>query len=312
MDETAEPLNPRQQYVWDEMFDAGGERPTFPAELSTDIRELLNSKLADIAANYTASDALWISKSPLGSVLRCEGLFAVQEFAWRANIARGTVAHKALEIHGTIKDDNPIRNIPRELVDRAITYMIDEDDPRGIASYLISADEIELAKLRSEAVNAVGAFFEAFPPVKSTWKPRWERSIKASLCSNRIVLSGKIDLALGTSTARRAGAMFIDFKTGRITPDHRYDLRFYALLQLLFSGVPPFRCVTFDLESGEFEVEAIDADVLHAAALRTAEGVERIHAIKNQLREPVLTTGGHCNYCPDRPNCSAAAEEFAD
>ena len=76
-------------------------------------------------------------------------------------------------------------------------------------------------------------FLECFPPLEARWRPVTESRLRADLCDDRIVLSGKVDLTVGRADGLRAGKVLLDLKTGGFAPAHREDLRFYALLETL-------------------------------------------------------------------------------
>ena len=95
-------------------------------------------------------------------------------------------------------------------------------------------DEYDRAELRGLAVDQVTAFTECFPRSRPAWRPRTEAQVRTELLGGRIVLSGKVDLSLG----RPGEKVIIDLKTGMPRPQHREDLRFYALLETLVIGVP--------------------------------------------------------------------------
>ena len=65
-----------------------------------------------------------------------------------------------------------------------------------------------------------------------------------------MILRGKVDLALGRATGTQARVLIIDFKTGQVRSAHAEDLRFYAVIETIRVGVPPFRLATFSLDSG--------------------------------------------------------------
>ena len=74
----------------------------------------LEDELAPVASAYTPADPLWVSKHTLAMVHGCETHYVDAErrpFTWTVAAARGTVAHKAIELsvhwRGVISSTRP-------------------------------------------------------------------------------------------------------------------------------------------------------------------------------------------------------------
>jgi hypothetical protein len=115
----------------------------------------------------------------------------------------------------------------------------------------------------------VAKFVELWPPLQKRWVPRTESRARAELCGGQVILSGRVDLALGQPRGAEAGTLLVDFKTGRTVMAHLEDLRFYALLETLRCGVPPFRVASYELDAGTFSSEDVTEATLDAAVRRT-------------------------------------------
>jgi hypothetical protein len=59
-------------------------------------------------------------------------------------------------------------------------------------------------------------------------------------------------------------------------PEHRADVHYYALLETLRSGAPPFRVATYYCSTGEIDAEEVTEEVLIASVQRTLDALERI------------------------------------
>ena len=92
-----------------------------------------------------------------------------------------------------------------------------------------------------------------------------------------IEAGGRADLVIGRPCGRESRRVIVDFKSGRQSPVHRDDLRFYALIETLVHDVPPRRLVTYYLDGAECEVEDVTIAVLRAALRRMLDGIA-IHA----------------------------------
>jgi hypothetical protein len=177
---------------------------------------------------------------------------------------------------------------------------------------LLDAPQTELAELRAAASDWVIKFEDTFPRPRRAWRPRVESPLALELCDGRIVLRGKVDLALGRAEGTRANVLIIDFKTGRMRQSHLDGLRFYALIETVRVGVPPFRLAAFGLDSGTWLAEDVDEGVLDATVRRVVDGVTKIAAVAQRDgpngadRPPRLTPGPACRWCPAAPSCASA------
>ena len=259
------PLTPLQQDVCDRLFDLGGERPTWRNDLARDLRRDLNDALSNIAERLELlSSSLWIDKTALAASTAASASTTPSAHApfpvGRRRNARGTVAHRAIELGAFLRDPLP----PLDLVDLAIDRITQDGDDYSPAEWLRKATAAEHAELRAEAVEVVTKFEECFPPLQAAWRPRVEVGFHVDFHGGTITLRAKPDLALGRAEGHTSRVLIVDMKTGQEYLSHRDDLRFYALVETLRIGVPPFRVATFYLDSGAWEPEDIDEDILES------------------------------------------------
>src|SRR5207302_4722638 len=97
--------------------------------------------------------------------------------------------------------------------------------------------------------------------------------VESSFADGAVIVSGRIDLAVGGPRPDRATRVLIDLKTGRAWPEHPEDMRLYALLHALRFGVPPFRVATLFLGSGDWQPEDVTEQTLDRAADRVATAI---------------------------------------
>jgi hypothetical protein len=144
--------------------------------------------------------------------------------------------------------------------------------------------------------------------VRRTLAPISELRVRVELLGGDLVVSGQIDLVLGMpdpADPLRPHRLAIDLKTGGARPEYVEDMRLYALLLALRFGVPPYRVASFFLESGGWQAEDVgERELFHAAdrvivAARAAAGL-----LKG--REPLLTPGAWCGWCPRAVECPVA------
>lgn len=293
-------LTPAQRRVIVELMGQGQVRPRFGPDVAESLRGELEETLAPLVG-ATHDEVLWVKKGALSQVHACEAHHqaeSAEPFRWNARTARGTVAHRALELSVSTGGRLP----PLELVDHAISSL-GADDPRGtLRPWLAEASALEVADVRSGANEVVAKFVECWPPLKPAWVPRTETAIGAPLCADRVLLWGKVDLVLGQARGSEARALVVDLKTGRPYPSHLDDLRFYALVQALRVGVPPFRVASYYLDTASFHVEDVTADTLAIAVRRTVDGVRKLIELRGG-RPPTITPGPACSWCRLAPSC---------
>jgi hypothetical protein len=296
-------LTPAQQSVLELLRAPDRVRPEVDPSLRSELRRRLETELAPAAALLTAP--LFVSKAALGRVLACEAnqvAEAASPFEWSLATARGTVAHKAVQLSIGRAD----RVVPMALVDDSLERL--SDDPgQGIAGFLLGLDPDERSELRDDVHRYVATFLELWPPLLPAWQPQTESPRRAELCGGMIVLSGRVDLTLGAPHGTVAGRIVVDIKTGRRQRVHADDLRFYALLDTLRVGVPPFSLVSYYLDEGEFAPETVTEETLEVAVRRTVDGATRLAQLAAGLRSPVATPGPTCRWCRIRVTCPAAA-----
>jgi hypothetical protein len=302
-------LTPAQQEVVDLLGCAPEDRPRFEPALRTELRDLLESELADVAADPDLErNALWVGKFQLKEVHGCEAKFRAEDqgFTPSAATARGTVAHKAIELTVNL----PATTQPLDLVDEAITRLSEEDV--WLSEWLRGCSDVERAELRADVNELVVKFQECWPPLRPQWRPVPESRLYADLCDGRVTLAGKVDLALGRAEGDRAGKVLVDLKTGRQAPVHRDDLRFYALIEAIRVGVPPRTIATHYLDSGTLSVEEVTVDVLHAAVARTVDGARRIAELRDPDRPLTKRPGPPCGWCSLADGCAEGQAWLSD
>ena len=301
MEPTTTPsLNPAQERALLDLMGQGQARPSFPRELAPELRAELRTALAAVDERLElAGIELHVSKGGLSQIHQCERTWANPDFEWSAATARGWIAHKAIELGVFATGDRA----PRDLVDMALDRQLQENDDLG--RWLLEAPAEEVAELRAEATNQVTAFEDCFPPLKARWRPRTECPVKHQI--GQVMLRARVDLALGRSEGERAGMLIVDFKTGRPYPTHMDDLRFYALVETLRIGVPPFRVASYYLDTATWHAEDIDADVLALTVRRVADGAVKMAELRLNEREATFTPGAACRWCSVRTTCEGPA-----
>lgn len=304
------PLTATQRRTLDGLIGTG-ERPTFPGDLVPRVRD----RIEEAARGCELAEPLWLGKSNLSDLGRCPGLFdAVRAgergpFAFSARFAAGRLAHKAVELEVAGREDRDPHGLVQEAVDRLV-----EDD--AFRAFWVGLDHLRRDETLMESAKSLELFRSTLPPLRRMRRdlaPSTEWHVRAELLGGAVVLSGTLDLVLGSSSTAeptRATRLAIDLKTGRAWPEHAEDMRFYALLLALRFGVPPYRVATLYLDSGEWVAEDVDARVLDRAADRVIDAVRAV-AAASAGRAPVLRPGPYCTWCPRAATCPSSAARIA-
>lgn len=295
--EAAEPLNQAQQKILDRLGASPQDRPPADPDLAANLRAELEDGLRDAVAG-DERPPLVLSKGVLEGIHGCEARFvAGDDFEWSAATARGAVAHKAIEVAIT----SPRERAPLDLIDEAIARFRSEE--WGLGDYLARATEAEVDTIRAESNSYLAQFLETWPPLKRSWRPVTEMSIRVELLEGRVVLSGRPDLTLGRAIGQRAGKVIVDFKTGNRSPIHRADMRFYALLDALKLGTPPRLVATSYLDSGGLEVEEVKQGHLHSEVDRVVAAGRRLVELRVDPDLARRRPAAPCRWCRIAADC---------
>ncbi len=302
-------LNPAQQQVTDDLGARREDRPSFRDDLREHLRHEIEESLAALLTDVPKLP-LSVTKHDLSTLHGCEARYVAErdvEFAWTVPMARGTVAHKAIELLVTWRGEP----IPMDLVDAAMGRL--EQSERGVGTFIAALDAAERAELAGQVNDYVAAFLDTFPPLNRRWVPVAESRVRAELCEDQLSLQGRVDLSLGRPDGNVAGKVLIDLKTGRPATAHIEDLRFYALLETMKVGVPPRLLVSYYLEAGEPRREEVTEDLLWSTAKRLVDGVAKLIELTARTpRTPATSPGPMCRWCPAFPTCDDGQRAEAD
>jgi PD-(D/E)XK nuclease superfamily len=289
-------LNPIQRSVFDALRVPEGWTP-LPDTLVEQLEAELTSGLAALDNVFTRDEPLRVTKRAMATIHGCETHHVEEKksaFAWSLPTVRGTVAHKAIELLLNWRGDP----VPALLADAAIESLI--NNPRESAGiFLAQLPDSDLAELRGMIVDTVTNYLESFPPLKPQWRPVVEHSARYTMFDESIVFSSRADLVIGTAGRK----VLIDLKTGQLTPTHRDDLRFYALVETLRSRQPPRSLASFSLDAARLDVEEVSEGLLRAAVRRTIDGVTLMADLVTERREPTRRAGFQCRWCPLNDSC---------
>ena len=284
-----------------------GERPVF----ASDLRQRLVDRIEGAARELELPEPLWLGKEALNQLARCEGRFAARllgedpPFEHSINTASGVLVHKAIEVDVGARDGLD----PHAIAVTAAERLTEREE--RFADYWRERTPPEQDEILMDVVRKVTLFQSSFPPLRELRRemaPVTELPVRAELLGGDLTLSGKVDLVLGVPDRLepgRASRLAVDLKTGGAWPEYAEDMRFYALLMTLRFGVPPYRVASLFLDSGEWQAEDVSEETLHHAADRVIATARAARAVLSG-RDPQLTPGSWCAWCPRAFTCPMA------
>jgi hypothetical protein len=286
------------------------ERPVFPADVAQRIRD----RIEEAVRGLDLPDPLWLGKEKLNDLARCEGSFLSRlageapPFEHGRASATGVLQHRAIEV--VVGAREPLD--PHTAAELAAARTLDKEE--RFAEFWRGLPDPERDDILMEVVRRTLLFEGSFPPLRELRRelsPATELPIRAELLGGALVVSGKLDLLLGAPDRlepMRATRIAIDLKTGGAYPQYAEDNRLYALILALRFGVPPFRVASFFLEGGTWQAEDVTEDTLFHAADRVIQAARSAASMRSG-REPSLTPGPWCAWCPRAQVCPAADPE---
>jgi hypothetical protein len=280
-------------------------RPAVDVGLAGGLRDWLEDGLAAAVACLPAdAPPVFVSKQAVSAVLSCEESFVAERSTVRPpspEMARGALVDALFRqwvTTGSMRDP---------MVDGLAALEVADGDGGEVArliSELPAADRLQLAE---EITRHATIIVDRWPRPNPAWLPRTQERLKVPLAGGRVVLSGVVDLALGGPSGERASVCIVEIKSGRRRVEHRGDIHFYALLEALRSGAPPFRVATYYTSTGELDVEPVTEAVLAACVERVLEAAVRLCRLSSGSA-PVPTPNPLCAWCHSLPSCQPGQE----
>lgn len=163
-------------------------------------------------------------------------------------------------------------------LDEGLDALRADDRQSDLVDFVCDLSGPTRAAFEDELETQCAIMVSRWPRLSSAWLPRTQERIAIPLAGGAVTLIGIIDLIVGAPSAGRASVGLVEVKSGRPREEDRDDLRFYALLETLRSGAPPFRLATFYTRSGQVSTEDVADELLIDAVRRVLIGVQRMTA----------------------------------
>jgi hypothetical protein len=282
----------------------GGPRPVVDPGLAGGLRDWLEDGLAEAVAGLPEdADAVRVNKESLNQVLVCEAHLAAHRSAPRMvtpELARGSLVDALFRQWVTVGAiDEPWAD--------AVAALEVEGDRDGVVAFVSALPAARRDQLVAEVAEQAAGIARRWPVPSPSWMARTQERLEVPLCGGRIVMAGVVDLVLGGPARERASVCVVELKSGGRRIEHRGDLHFYALLETLRSGSPPFRIATYYSATGELDVEAVGEDALVGALQRVLTGAARLCRLAAGV-EPARTPNALCAWCAGLPACGPGQE----
>ena len=280
---------------------AGRPRPLVDPSFAGGLREWLEDALAPAAAGLGPDQApARINKQALTQVLTCEAHLVASRAAPRVTVelVRGILVDALFRQWMTV---GAIGDPVQDALDACAV------EGGEVGPFVAGLDPADRRVLADEVGSQAARIAAQWPVPPGSWMARTQERLDIGLCGGRIVMSGVIDLAFGAPAAERASTCLVDVKSGRRRVEHRADLHFYALLETLRSGAPPFMLGTYYAGIGELDTEPVEEGLLVGALRRVVDGTERL------CRLAAGEAAGYrpnplCPWCVGLPSCGPGQE----
>lgn len=307
---------PARQRLLSDLLAWGAPRPPVEPRFAAWLRSSLEEGVAALgpqveqAAHRSRGGRLIVTKTRLDRLV-CDGYaLDATPFTWTQASVRGVLGHRAIERDW---EAGRTESAP-DLVSRIWREVASErpGDPRSLSAWLNTCPPEAATALQADVTDLVAGFREVWPLLPTAYvRARLERRVQIRLARGRVVLQGIPDLVLRSPRQDgRARDLVVDLKTGLPRPEHdRHELRFYALLSTLETGLPPFRWATYYVTEGRAEVEDLRAETLEVTVRRVVDGIAQ--AVRTTLHDPDqhrLRGGAWCRFCERRPSCPVAPD----
>lgn len=277
----------------------GAARPVVDPGLAGGLRDWLEDGLVEaVAALPGDAEVVRVNKESLNQVLLCEAHLVAGRRVPRVGtveLARGSMVDALFRqwvTTGVIDDP---------WVDAVAAFDV-EGDRDGVVAFVTGLSPALRGRLMTEVAEHAANIVQRWPVPSPAWLPRTQERLEVPLCGGRVVLAGVVDLMLGSPAQDRASVCLVELKSGARRIEHRGDLHFYALLEALRSGAPPFRIATYYSATGELDAEPVGEDTLVSALSRSLDGAIRLCRVAAGT-EPARQPNHLCAWCVGLPGC---------
>ncbi len=301
------PVRPSPADVLTRLRGDSSRRPVVDPGLAGGLRDWLEDGLAPaLAALPPGAPSLRVNKETLNQVLACEAHLVARRSAPRA--LTGALVRGIL-VDAVFRQWVTMGHIGDPFTD-AVAAVACEGDRDEVAGFVAALPADERHQLAEEVADHARTISTTWQVPSSAWLPRTQERLEVPLAGGRVVLTGVVDLALGAPAGERASVCVVEVKSGSRRLEHRGDLHFYALLETLRSGAPPFRIATYYTRTGELDAEDVGEDAIVGALHRLLAGVDAVCRMAGGA-EPARNPNPLCAWCAGLPDCGPGQDRVS-
>ncbi|MGD0880875.1 MAG: PD-(D/E)XK nuclease family protein [Acidimicrobiales bacterium] len=270
--------------------------PTAAAELRSFVeRGLAGMPLTSSGSGSKAEPPLVVTKDRLSRGLACASHRSAREFGGRP-FTRPLACGALVDV--LFRQLVTVGSIGEAMTD-AMDGLALDDHQALLLSWIRELPRAELAELGAEVDRQADGLRTRWPALDPSWLPRTQEVLRVPLAGGRVELSARVDLAIGRTDEDVASVALVEVKSGARRPGHRADLHFYALVEALRSGNPPFAVAVYYARTGELDVEPVTLELLADAARRCLSGI-RAMAAADCDGDPAASAR-YCAACLEHP-----------
>ncbi|MGH9043464.1 MAG: hypothetical protein ACRDVP_01230 [Acidimicrobiales bacterium] len=134
--------------------------------------------------------------------------------------------------------------------------------------FIDSLSDTSLARFNRELTAHASTLCARWPRPAPAWLPRTQDKIAIPLAGGKVVLAGTVDLLIGAPSHGEASVAMVKVDTDQPSPCGSGVHGYFALLETLRSGAPPFRVGTLFTCDGTFEISDINEALITATLSR--------------------------------------------
>lgn len=277
----------------------GLDRPASDAVAVASMRAELEQAATPALTCLGDGVTVWVTKARLRQVLVCErhmvALSATQPAEPSAELVAGRLMDHAfgLVTAGCVLASDPLAD--------ALAAAAAAGDTALVADWgRLSAEEAGEARgIVRACSSALSTRWSVLPPNALA---RFQEPMRVYLAGGRVVLSGRVDLALGCPGPGCAGTTLVDIKSGRQRYDDAADAGWYAVLEALRHRAAPFQVGSYYLRSGILHLDLVSDDLLARATARICDGIARLVRLAGGS-PPDVSPNPLCRWCPAIGDC---------
>ncbi len=267
-------------------------RPAIDGAVALRVRAELE---ATVGPSFVPSETLTVTKARLRQVLVCERHLVA---LLRAPDPRTPelVAGRLLDhLFGLVAVGQPLG---ADLVADALGAAAAAGEGTDAWEALTFEEQADAAGIVERSRPALAAW----PLLPGSAVMRLQDPLLAELAGGRVVLSGRADLVLGQPGPTVVGTTLVDVKSGKRRHSDAVDAGWYAVLETLRHGAPPFQVGSYYLRDGELSLVLVTPELISQATARIAQGLRRL-VVLAQGAVPTATPNPLCPWCPAISTC---------